>query len=242
MKRRPNQLSGGQSQRVAIGRAIVKEPKAFLFDEPLSNLDAELRVKMRGELVALHRRLGSTMIYVTHDQVEAMTMADQIVVLREGVVEQVGSPVELYARPANRFVAGFLGAPQMNFVDARVSRQDGVLGLTLAEGVDRLAARPRRCVAGWRAGRRSASVRSMPRSAAGRSRSSVEATEILGSETIIHARLASGERFTLAQRGISGAKPGEDVSLALPPAFVHLFDDKGIAVGAAPDWRRDYVR
>ena len=100
MKRRPNQLSGGQSQRVAIGRAIVKEPKAFLFDEPLSNLDAELRVKMRGELVSLHRRLGATMIYVTHDQVEAMTMADRIVVLRDGNVEQAGEPIELYARPA----------------------------------------------------------------------------------------------------------------------------------------------
>src|SRR3954451_14504418 len=135
MKRRPSQLSGGQSQRVAIGRAIVKEPKAFLFDEPLSNLDAELRVKMRGELVALHRRLKSTMIYVTHDQVEAMTMADRIVVLREGVVEQAGSPVELYARPANRFVAGFLGAPQMNVVEARIARQGGVLGLALADGV-----------------------------------------------------------------------------------------------------------
>src|SRR3982751_1910654 len=111
LKRRPNQLSGGQSQRVAIGRAIVKEPKAFLFDEPLSNLDAELRVKMRGELVALHQRLKSTMVYVTHDQVEAMTMADQIVVLRDGVVEQTGQPIELYARPHNQFVAGFLGAP-----------------------------------------------------------------------------------------------------------------------------------
>ena len=120
LKRRPIQLSGGQSQRVAIGRAIVKEPKAFLFDEPLSNLDAELRVKMRGEMVALHRRLGSTMIYVTHDQVEAMTMADKIVVLREGIVEQVGPPVELYARPRNRFVAGFLGAPQMNILSATV--------------------------------------------------------------------------------------------------------------------------
>src|SRR4051795_7410219 len=135
LKRRPNQLSGGQSQRVAIGRAIVKEPKAFLFDEPLSNLDAELRVKMRGELVALHRRLKSTMIYVTHDQVEAMTMADQIVVLREGVVEQVGSPVELYARPANRFVAGFLGAPQMNFIEAKIDRQNGAFGLSLGDGV-----------------------------------------------------------------------------------------------------------
>ena len=105
LQRRPSQLSGGQSQRVAIGRAIVKEPKAFLFDEPLSNLDAELRVKMRSEIVALHRRLGATMIYVTHDQVEAMTMADTIVVLRDGIVEQVGPPVELYARPRNRFVA-----------------------------------------------------------------------------------------------------------------------------------------
>src|SRR5882757_7082379 len=135
LKRRPNQLSGGQSQRVAIGRAIVKEPKAFLFDEPLSNLDAELRVKMRGELVALHRRLKSTMVYVTHDQVEAMTMADQIVVLRDGGVEQVGSPIDLYARPANQFVAGFLGAPQMNFIQGAIARQDGSLGLALGEGV-----------------------------------------------------------------------------------------------------------
>ena len=118
LQRKPSQLSGGQSQRVAIGRAIVKEPKAFLFDEPLSNLDAELRVKMRSEIVALHRRLGSTMIYVTHDQVEAMTMADTIVVLHEGIIEQVGSPIELYARPRNRFVASFLGAPQMNMLAA----------------------------------------------------------------------------------------------------------------------------
>ncbi len=109
LARRPSQLSGGQSQRVAIGRAIVKEPKAFLFDEPLSNLDAELRVKMRGELISLHKRLGSTMVYVTHDQVEAMTMADQIVVLNEGRIEQVGSPIELYAQPANLFVARLSG-------------------------------------------------------------------------------------------------------------------------------------
>src|SRR5262249_41556359 len=135
MKRRPGQLSGGQSQRVAIGRAIVKEPKAFLFDEPLSNLDAELRVKMRGELVALHRRLRPTMIYGTQRQVEAMTMADQIVVLRDGNVEQVGSPIELYARPVNQFVAGFLGAPQMNFVPGKVYRNGSGLGLSLGDGV-----------------------------------------------------------------------------------------------------------
>ena len=120
LQRKPTQLSGGQRQRVAIGRAIVREPRIFLFDEPLSNLDAELRVSMRGEISALHRRLGATMIYVTHDQVEAMTMADKIVVLRAGRIEQVGSPLALYNKPANRFVAGFIGSPQMNFFDADV--------------------------------------------------------------------------------------------------------------------------
>src|SRR5580700_3008005 len=131
LARRPSQLSGGQSQRVAIGRAIVKEPEAFLFDEPLSNLDAELRVKMRSEIVGLHRRLKSTMVYVTHDQVEAMTMADTIVVLRDGVTEQIGTPIELYARPQNRFVAGFLGAPQMNML-AGIVRSAGPAGVRLA--------------------------------------------------------------------------------------------------------------
>src|SRR6478609_7835191 len=117
LKRRPKELSGGQRQRVAIGRAIVREPEIFLFDEPLSNLDAELRVQMRVELSRLHKRLGATMIYVTHDQTEAMTMADKIVVLRAGRVEQVGTPLDLYNEPANRFVAGFIGSPKMNFFD-----------------------------------------------------------------------------------------------------------------------------
>src|SRR6478672_8713465 len=116
LERRPTQLSGGQRQRVAIGRAIVRDPTIFLFDEPLSNLDAELRVQMRAEITALHRRLGTTMIYVTHDQVEAMTMADRIVVLRSGRVEQAGTPLALYNAPHNRFVAGFIGSPQMNFL------------------------------------------------------------------------------------------------------------------------------
>ncbi len=120
LDRRPTQLSGGQRQRVAIGRAIVREPTIFLFDEPLSNLDAELRVAMRAEIMALHQRLGTTMIYVTHDQVEAMTMADKIVVLRAGRVEQIGTPLELYNHPRNRFVAGFIGSPQMNFLPARL--------------------------------------------------------------------------------------------------------------------------
>ena len=121
LARKPRQLSGGQRQRVAIGRAIVRRPGIFLFDEPLSNLDAELRVVMRAELAALHHRLKATMIYVTHDQIEAMTLANRIVVLRDGRIEQVGSPLELYNRPANRFVAGFIGSPRMNFVDGVVS-------------------------------------------------------------------------------------------------------------------------
>ena len=129
LERRPTELSGGQRQRVAIGRAIVREPRIFLFDEPLSNLDAELRVSMRAEIVALHRRLGTTMIYVTHDQVEAMTMADRIVVLRGGQIEQTGAPLALYNAPRNRFVAGFIGSPQMNFVPVRLAAAtaDGAL-------------------------------------------------------------------------------------------------------------------
>ena len=117
LKRRPGQLSGGQRQRVAIGRAIVREPSIYLFDEPLSNLDAELRVATRVELKSLHARLGNTMIYVTHDQVEAMTMADKIVVMHDGIIEQTGSPLDLYNKPANLFVAGFIGSPKMNFLD-----------------------------------------------------------------------------------------------------------------------------
>jgi len=120
MKRRPKQLSGGQRQRVAIGRAIVREPQVFLFDEPLSNLDAELRVQMRVEISRLHKQLGTTMIYVTHDQTEAMTLADRIVVLRAGNIEQIGAPLDLYDDPANQFVAGFVGSPKMNFLKAVV--------------------------------------------------------------------------------------------------------------------------
>ncbi len=125
LDRKPRQLSGGQRQRVAIGRAIVRHPKLFLFDEPLSNLDAELRAQMRVEIARLHRNLGVTMIYVTHDQVEAMTLADRIVVLRAGQVEQIGSPKDLYERPANTFVAGFIGSPKMNFLSATVTSRNG---------------------------------------------------------------------------------------------------------------------
>jgi multiple sugar transport system ATP-binding protein len=129
LARKPAQLSGGQRQRVAMGRAIVRNPKVFLFDEPLSNLDAKLRVQMRGEIKSLHQRLGTTIVYVTHDQIEAMTMADQIVVLNAGRVEQIGSPLELYDRPANLFVAGFLGSPAMNFLAGTLDRSSGTLRL-----------------------------------------------------------------------------------------------------------------
>jgi multiple sugar transport system ATP-binding protein len=240
MKRRPNQLSGGQSQRVAIGRAIVKEPKAFLFDEPLSNLDAELRVKMRGELVSLHERLKATMIFVTHDQVEAMTMADKIVVLREGIVEQAGEPVELYARPRNQFVAAFLGAPQMNMLKGAAQVRAGGAGIALEDGTAivlaperlplddgapvTLGIRPEHVVVGGN----DLTVK-------------VESTEVLGSETIVHARLSSGQNFTFSRRGISGVKPGDHVPLGLPAAFLHVFDRAGLAVGAPAEWRSAYV-
>jgi multiple sugar transport system ATP-binding protein len=125
LERKPKELSGGQRQRVAVGRAIVRKPKVFLFDEPLSNLDAKLRVAMRAEISKLHRRLGATIIYVTHDQVEAMTMADRIFIMNKGVLQQSGAPMEVYSQPANRFVAGFIGSPAMNFIDATLVREDG---------------------------------------------------------------------------------------------------------------------
>ena len=244
LKRRPNQLSGGQSQRVAIGRAIVKEPKAFLFDEPLSNLDAELRVKMRGELVALHRRLKSTMIYVTHDQVEAMTMADKIVVLRDGIVEQVGSPVELYARPGNQFVAGFLGAPQMNFLPGRIAAAPAG-GLAVIVDADRvtlqLSARSRTLAEGAVA---TIGVRPehLTLSPDGPLSATVEAVEILGAETIVHARLASDIPVTVSVRGISGVEPGSAIRLALDDHFVHVFDEAGLTLQPTRSWSEDYVR
>jgi len=237
LKRRPSQLSGGQSQRVAIGRAIVKEPKAFLFDEPLSNLDAELRVKMRGELVALHKRLGSTMIYVTHDQVEAMTMADKIVVLRDGRIEQVGSPIELYARPANQFVAGFLGAPAMNMFAGTASSAGVVLaGGELLPALER--SRPlgegETCTIGIR-------PEHLEVSADGSLAANVESAEVLGSETIIHARMASGQPVTLSLRGISRLKAGATVRFGIPDKYAHLFNADGKTLQPLRDWREDYV-
>jgi multiple sugar transport system ATP-binding protein len=243
LERRPSQLSGGQSQRVAIGRAIVKEPAAFLFDEPLSNLDAELRVKMRSEIVALHRRLKSTMVYVTHDQVEAMTMADTIVVLRNGVVEQVGTPIELYARPRNQFVACFLGTPQMNLfrstvravnhkgitvmVDDRQSTIEATVdGADTSPGTD--------CTVGIRPEHLSVSGN-------GDIAGTVLATEVLGSETIVFVSLSSGETVTASLRGIRYFERGSAVRFSIDPRFVHVFDAKGSALLPLRPWQEDYV-
>jgi multiple sugar transport system ATP-binding protein len=243
LERRPSQLSGGQSQRVAIGRAIVKEPEAFLFDEPLSNLDAELRVKMRSEIVSLHRRLKSTMVYVTHDQVEAMTMADTIVVLRDGAVEQVGAPIELYARPRNQFVAGFLGTPQMNMLKAKIRMVTGD-GMSLfvdggrgtidatVDGMRSLADAD--CIVGIR-------PEHIAISDSGAIAGTVIATEMLGSETIVFANLQSGENVTAAIRGIRSLRQGAIVQFSVDRRFVHVFDNKGISFPPLRSWREDYV-
>jgi multiple sugar transport system ATP-binding protein len=254
LSRRPSQLSGGQSQRVAIGRAIVKEPDAFLFDEPLSNLDAELRVKMRSEIVSLHRRLKSTMVYVTHDQVEAMTMADTIVVLRDGAVEQVGTPIELYARPRNQFVAGFLGTPQMNLLKARIITVTGEgmkcglrnadcgMSLTVDGGRGTIHA----TVDGMgKFGGADCTVGIRPEHLAlsdnGAIAGTVIATEMLGSETIVFANLQSGENVTASIRGIRSLGPKAIVRFSVDPRFVHVFDEKGIALPPLRSWREDYV-
>jgi len=242
LDRKPSQLSGGQSQRVAIGRAIVKEPKAFLFDEPLSNLDAELRVKMRSEIVALHRRLKSTMIYVTHDQVEAMTMADRIVVLRDGVVEQVGAPIELYARPNNRFVAGFLGAPQMNFLEARI---ESVNASGVRFSVDRgrghleaaVRAAPGQVGQTVTVGIRPEHLTLSPQ---GPLQVRLSGKEFLGAETILFAQMQSGERIIGSFRGIHDLASDSTASYAAEPRYVHVFDEAGLALPALQNWRNDY--
>jgi ABC-type sugar transport system ATPase subunit len=222
LDRKPRQLSGGQRQRVAIGRAITREPKIFLFDEPLSNLDAELRVQMRVELSKLHGELGNTMIYVTHDQVEAMTMADKIVVLRDGRVEQVGAPLDLYNRPANRFVAGFIGSPRMNFLAGRVAGADAgrirvaVEGLpeigidaagSAADGAVTLGVRPEHLAVaaeGWPL--------------------AVDVVEQLGGVSYLYGRLPSGERLVVAEAGQTRAKAGETVRVAAAAGTLHAFD------------------
>jgi multiple sugar transport system ATP-binding protein len=231
LDRRPTQLSGGQRQRVAIGRCIVRDPTIFLFDEPLSNLDAELRVQMRTEITGLHDRLGTTMVYVTHDQVEAMTMADKIVVLRAGRIEQIGSPLALYNNPRNRFVAGFIGSPQMNFLDARVV-DHGPAGVHVAlasggaasvaaipvnaDGVRpdtrvALGVRPEHVVVGR------ANEPALEMSA------TIERTEQLGAATFLYCHLANNDRLTVHVPGQLAHRAGETITVSAPVAVTHLF-------------------
>ena len=231
LQHRPGQLSGGQRQRVAIGRAIVRQPKIFLFDEPLSNLDAALRSEMRIELMELHKRLGSTMIYVTHDQVEAMTMADKIVVLDAGVIAQVGSPLELYHKPDNLFVAGFIGSPKMNFIAGKVRSADGstavidlgALGTlslprtnTTIVGQDvTLGIRPEHL----ELGEHGFTLETAP-----------NIVEQLGIHTITYSTLPGGENFIGLFEGNPDLVDGKPVRMGFAIDKAHLFDAQGLAV------------
>ena len=208
LDRKPRELSGGQRQRVAIGRAIVREPKAFLFDEPLSNLDAALRVQMRLEVTKLQKQLGTTAVYVTHDQVEAMTMADRIVVLNFGNIEQYGSPLELYERPANLFVAGFIGSPKMNFISGAAAAQHGATTI----GIRPEHLNVGKTGEGWPG--------------------TISVAEHLGSDTFIY--VDAGEIGTLTARcvGEQGLSAGDRVFLAPQPNRLHRFDKDGTAIRA----------
>jgi multiple sugar transport system ATP-binding protein len=227
LDRKPRALSGGQRQRVALGRAIVREPDVFLMDEPLSNLDAKLRVQTRAEILRLQKRLGTTTVYVTHDQIEAMTMGDRIAVMREGVLQQVGSPQALYESPRNIFVAAFIGSPAMNFATVRV--EDGRLALgeeklELAGSAARLVAqRPSgsSLVIGFRPEHMSLAVGAPPTSV--KIPATVDVVEYLGHEELVHAQTNGHEMIVLSEPHPS-LRPGANVEFAVPVENVHLFD------------------
>ncbi|MBU3647014.1 MAG: sn-glycerol-3-phosphate ABC transporter ATP-binding protein UgpC [Limnohabitans sp.] len=216
LDRKPTQLSGGQRQRVAIGRAIVREPKIFLFDEPLSNLDAELRVSMRSELRELHQRLGATMIYVTHDQVEAMTMADRIVVIRQGQIEQVGSPQELYEQPANTFVAGFIGSPRMNFIPAQSVAGKLDPHFNAPHNLHTIGIRPEHWV---------------PSDAQQGLAVTVTNTEYMGSQTLVQGGLPDGTKIEALLANTAPPAVHQTIYFTTSAAHMHAFDAQGNALG-----------
>jgi multiple sugar transport system ATP-binding protein len=225
LERKPSQLSGGQRQRVAIGRAIVREPEVFLFDEPLSNLDAALRVQTRTEIGKLHQELGATMIYVTHDQVEAMTMADKIVVLHAGIIEQVGSPLELYHRPNNMFVAGFIGSPKMNFIKGvakagKVTLPGGgtvaFKSKALTDGPVTLGIRPEHI--------------DVMAKGKGNLSGIVRVAEYLGSESMFYLELPDGGDLAVKADGLAKAERGKSLNVSFPVEACHVFDSQGKAI------------
>ena len=220
MARRPGQLSGGQRQRVAIGRSIVRKPIIFLFDEPLSNLDAELRMQMRVELSDLHEELGNTMIYVTHDQIEAMTMADRIVVMRDGVIEQIGTPLELYNYPTNKFVAGFIGAPQMNFINAKKIPD----GLTIVnnhhiKSVYNNDNQNSELILGIRPEHIDVSLEGE-----GDLKAIIDNFEQLGSVTYIYLKLESNESLTVQLPYQVSLKRNQKIAVSFDNEKIHIFD------------------
>jgi multiple sugar transport system ATP-binding protein len=227
LDRKPAQLSGGQRQRVALGRAIVREPLAFLFDEPLSNLDAQLRVETRVELSRLHRKLGATMVYVTHDQSEALTLGDRIAILKEGVLQQIATPMELYEHPANKFVAGFIGSPAMNFFEGTLTRT-GAGGMCTFRGPDLTIRVP--CEPGVNdrvfMGIRPQHLEVVGDAASGEGllRAEVGVVEPMGNEQIVYLTLPGGERAVAVAPVQPRITPGEKVSVRVRPEGLHVFD------------------
>jgi len=232
LQRKPKQLSGGQRQRVALGRAIVREPRVFLMDEPLSNLDAKLRVQTRAELIKLHRRLQTTVVYVTHDQVEAMTMGSRIAILRDGVLQQLDTPAEVYARPANMFVAGFIGSPAMNFFPASLEQSDGAMkvraaGIDLALPAD-IAAKAsshggREVVLGVRPEDIHDARRAQPNGNTP-TNVKVDVVEHMGSETYVYLTVGESTTFTARMESSLDAQPGDNLPVIFDAHKVHLFD------------------
>ncbi len=236
LHRKPAALSGGQRQRVALGRAIVRDPEVFLFDEPLSNLDAKMRVQMRTEIARLHHRLGATMIYVTHDQTEAMTLGQRIVVMKDGLVQQVAPPMELYDNPANRFVAGFIGSPAMNFLDGRIIREDGLR--FAVDGTEKPIALPEGFAPAASLldtpvtmGIRPEHVDVVEGGRTAGVHAPVQVLENLGNETLIYFQLGDGQ-FTVRGPGQLSAGIDQDLQLAFRPDHIHLFEagEKGAAL------------
>ena len=238
LARKPKQLSGGQRQRVAIGRAIVKQPKLFLFDEPLSNLDAKLRVRMRVELLNLHYETRNTAVYVTHDQVEAMTMADRIVILNDGRVEQVGTPVELYDRPTNKFVAGFIGSPQMNFLELTVEgrRENGLACVAGGLGKLVLPIHTESAIEGKKVtlGIRPEHVQLAGTESSVRLPAVVNIVENLGSENLLHAEIAENQLLVAKIAGGAAPERNHRLTLFLPPEHLYLFDEQESVVPISP--------